>query len=65
MGGSNNEAQALALLWGLRLVRKHGVIRLTVEGGSMLIIKVVKGVTESFWEIMVIVEEICKMMEEY
>lgn len=42
-GGSNNEAKGLNLLWGSKLMRKHGNNRLMVEGDSLLIIKVVKG----------------------
>ncbi len=42
-GASNNEAKALALVWGMRIMRDNGVNRLLIEGDLMLIIKVVKG----------------------
>lgn len=63
--GSNNEVEALALLWGLRLVIKCGINRMMVKGDWMLIIKVAKGDSQSSWLIKVIIEENCKSMEEY
>ena len=56
-GGSNNEVETLALLWGLRLMRKHGINRLTVEGALMLIIKATKSYSQSSWVIKVIIDE--------
>ena len=64
-GGSNNEIETLAHLWALRLMRKHVINRLAVEGDSMLIIKAIKADRYSSWAIKVIIEEIYKLMEEY
>ena len=64
-GGSNNEIETLALLWGLRLMRKHVINGLAVEGDLMLIIKATKADKYSSWAIKVIIEEIYKLMEEY
>jgi ribonuclease HI len=41
---SNNEAEALALLWGMRIAKDRGTDRLEIEGDSLLIINVVKGI---------------------
>lgn len=40
--GSNNEKEALALLWGLKIAEARSVERLDIEGDSLFIIKVVK-----------------------
>ena len=64
-GGSNNEVETLALLWGLRLMRKHGINRFMVEGDLILIIKATKVDSYSSSVIKVIIEEIYKLMEEY
>jgi hypothetical protein len=37
-GGSNNEAKALVLLWGMRIARARRINRLAIEGNLMLII---------------------------
>ena len=42
-GGSNNEAEALALLWGLRIIGARGMNKPIIEGDSTLITKVAKG----------------------
>ena len=41
--GSNNEAEAMALLWGLQLSRERQIMELTIEGDSKLVIDLVKG----------------------
>ena len=42
-GGCNNEAEALALLWGLRIIGARGMNKPIIEGDSTLITKVAKG----------------------
>ncbi len=42
--GSNNLAEAMALLWGIRLAREMKIKELTIEGDSKLIIDLVKRV---------------------
>jgi hypothetical protein len=46
-GGSNNEDEALVLLWGFRIVRSHGINKLAIEGDSTLITKAGKGEGQS------------------
>lgn len=57
-GSSNDEVEALALLWGLRIVRAQGVNKLEIEGDFVLIIKAAKGEGRSNWSIKVIIDEI-------
>ena len=49
--GSNNEAEAMALLWGLQLSRERQIMELTIEGDSKLVIDLVKWEARSGWKI--------------
>ena len=40
--GSNNVAEAMALLWGLQLSKERQILELTIEGDSKLVIDLVK-----------------------
>ena len=62
--GSNNEVEALALLWGFRFIMKCGINEMIVKGEEMLIIKAAKGNSQSSWAIKVIIKEICKLKEK-
>ena len=44
-GGSNNMAEAMALLWGLQLINDMKIKEITIEGDSKLIIDMVKGIS--------------------
>ena len=44
-GGSNNLAEAMALLWGLQLISEMQIKKVTIEGDSKLVIDLVKGVS--------------------
>ena len=41
--GSNNVAEAMALLWDLQLSKERHILELTIEGDSKLVIDMVKG----------------------
>ena len=47
--GTNNEAEAMALLWGLKIVVEMRIKKLSIEGDSKLTIDVVKGRTQPGW----------------
>ena len=55
LGGLNNEAKALALLWGMRIVFVRRIDKLFVEGDILLIIKVGKGDGSCSWKIKLII----------
>ena len=49
--GSNNEAKALAPLWGMRIVKARGMNMLAIEGDYLLIISVLNRVGQCSWKI--------------
>lgn len=56
--GSNNVAEAMALLWGLQLSRERNILELTIEGDSKLVIDWVKGEAKLGWKIRNIILDI-------
>ena len=62
--GSNNEAEAMALLWGLQLSRERQIMELTIEGDSKLVIDLVKGEARSGWKIRNIILDIKQVLNE-
>ena len=62
--GSNNVAEAMALLWGLQLSRERQIMELTIEGDSKLVIDLVKGEAKLGWKIRNIILDIKKILNE-
>ena len=62
--GSNNEAEAMALLWSLQISRERQIMELTIEGNSKLVIDLVKGEARSGWKIRNIILDIKQILEE-
>lgn len=59
---SNNQAKAMALLWGLKFSLSIGIKWLIIEGESMLIVDTIKGNRESSWGIGSILMDIRAML---
>ena len=62
--GSNNVAEAMALLWGLQLSKERHILELTIEGDSKLVIDLVKGEARPGWKIRNIILDIKRILEE-
>ena len=62
--GSNNVAEAMALLWGLQLSRERQIMELTIEGDSKLVIDLVKGEARLEWKIQNIILHIKQVLNE-
>ena len=62
--GSNNVAEAMALLWGLQLYKERNFLELTIEGDSKLVIDLVKGEARLRWKIRNIILDIKQILEE-
>ena len=62
--GSNNVAEAMALLWGLQLFRERQIKELTIEGDSKLVIDLVKGEARPGWNILNIILDIKQVLNE-
>ena len=56
--GSNNKAEAMALLWGLQLITDMQLKEITIEGDLKLIIDMAKGVSQPSWNIQNIIMDI-------
>ena len=63
--GTNNEVDALALLWGIRLARDRGMDKMMIEGDSLLIIMALKGARSDNWKIKPMIKEICTILEGF
>jgi len=55
---SNNVVEAMALLWGLKLVINVGWENVEIEGDLKMIIEIVKGNMKEGWVIKGVIEEI-------
>ncbi len=62
-GGSNNLVEAMALLWGLQLIREMQIKEITMGGDSKLIIDLVKGVSKPSWNILNVTRDIRNVVD--
>ena len=62
--GSNNVAEAMALLWGLQLSKERQTMEITIEGDSKLVIYLVNGEARSGWKIRNIILDIKQILNE-
>ena len=61
--GKNNMFEAIALLWGLQVIKDMQIKDITIEGDSKIIIDMVKGVSQLSWTIQTIITNIRQLLE--